>query len=320
MKKLFLCKLNLVLALIALTVASCEYENTEVSTQVSQEKDQTNQSIENLKAVLLPPSSKKLPEAVNNQINSSKSNLLNYLDKSMQISGVTVLGTIKTTNALNLSKEILASKESIIATGDITQSSSVVAGKLRDIYSGNELLEVQKNISDVATSELKIDDQVLEITWNYKNNKIKSLCFYRSSGIVWDNVLGGLIMTSEKQIKENLAYDSQSKKSWKSRKIWWEADWLWGSKRGEIGTEIKIYYTGSRVSNTDNSDWGYISLGHAKSYSKTTKSSGTHGEIQYALGLCTPFGSLSFDVKGFKVSFSGLGSNVVANGTMSLYP
>jgi hypothetical protein len=316
MKKLFLNKLNLVLALIALTLASCEYESAEVS----QENDQTNQSIENLKAILVPPNSKKLPEIVNEQINSSKSNLLNYLDKSMEISGVTVLGTIKTTKALNLSKEILTSKESIIASGDIARSSSVVAGKLQDLYSGDKLLEVQKSISDVATSELKINDQVLEITWNYKNNKIKSLCFYRSEGIVWDNVLGGLIIMGGKQIKDNLAYDSQSKVTWKSRKIWWEADWLWGSKRGEIGTEIKIYYTGSRVSNTDNSDWGYISLGHAKSYSKTIKNSGTHGEIQYALGLCTPFGSLSFDVKGFKVSFSGLGSNVVANGTMSLYP
>jgi len=38
------------------------------------------------------------------------------------------------------------------------------------------------------------------------------------------------------------------------------------------------------------------------------------------LGLCTPTGSLSFNASKFSVSFSGLGSNIVSNGTKSLYP
>ncbi len=103
-------------------------------------------------------------------------------------------------------------------------------------------------------------------------------------------------------------------------KEWWTANWLWGSKRGEIGYQITIYYTGSSVSNADVNDWGNISLGKAKSESKILRRTGAFGQCQYALGLCTPTGSLSFNASKFSVSFSGLGSNIVANGTKSLYP
>lgn len=316
MKKLFLNKFNLMLALIALTFASCEKESIE-STPM---KDQTTQSFENLKVILLQPTSQQLPEAVQEQINSTKANLLSYTDKSIEILGVTVLGTIKTNEALNLSKEILISSESVVASGDITEPSSIVAGKLKELYSGDELLEIQKSIADVATSEIKIDDQIIEISWSIKNKKVKSLCFYRADGIVWDNVLGGLIIMGKQQIEDSVQYDSQLRIASKWRSLTWTADWLWGSKRGEMGAKITIYYSGSTVTNTDRSDWGYISLGKAKSESKTTKNSGSYGKIQYALGLCTPVGSLSFNHSNFTVSFSGLGSNKVANGTISLYP
>ncbi|WP_130735385.1 hypothetical protein [Flavobacterium sp. J27] len=316
MKKLFLNKLNLVLALVVLTLVSCEKENDE--TTLAQE--QTTASIENLKASLLPPSTQNLPQPVSEQITSSKANLLQYTDKNIEIVGITVLGTIESTEALNLSKEIVSSPETVVATGDITQPTSVSAGKLKNLYTGSALLDIQKNITEVINNEVKVNDQILEITWNIKNQKVKSLCFYRNDGIVWDNVMGGLIIMEKPQIEESNTTDSQSKLASKWRSLTWTANWLWGSKRGEMGAKITIYYSGSTVSSTDRSDWGYISLGKAKSESKTVKNSGSYGKIQYALGLCTPVGSLSFNSSNFTVSFSGLGSNVVANGTITLYP
>lgn len=316
MKKQFLKKLNLAFALIALTFASCERENIEQAPT----RDQTAQSIENLESILLPPISQELPTAVNEQINSSKMNLLNHTDKTIEILGFRVLGTIKTTEALNLSKEKLSNKESMVAIGDITETSSVMSGKLKDLYAGAELLDIQKSIAEVANSEIKIEDQIIEITWNIKNKTVKSLCFYRTTGIVWDNVMGGLIIMGKQQIEDSEQYDTQSRLASRWRSLTWTANWLWGSKRGEMGAKITIYYSGSTVSNTDRSDWGTISLGKAKSESKITKNSGSYGKIQYALGLCTPVGSLSFNSSNFTVGFSGLGSNVVANGTISLYP
>ncbi|WP_445455570.1 hypothetical protein [Flavobacterium sp. HNIBRBA15423] len=316
MKNLFLNKLNLVLALVALTFASCEKESVEIDSA----QDQTAQSIENFRAILLTPTSQELPEAVKEQLNSSKANLLTYTDNSIEILGVTVLGTVKTTEALNLSKELLSSKESIAALGDITEPASIVSGQLKDLYSGNELLEIQKSITEVATSELKLEDQVMEISWQINNKQYKSFCFYRANGIVWDNIIGGLVIMGKQQIEENVENDSQGRAASKWRSLTWTANWLWGSKRGTMGAKITIYYSGSTVSNTDRSDWGTITLGKAKSESKIIKNSGSYGKIQYALGLCTPVGSLSFNSSNFTVSFSGLGSNMVANGTMSLYP
>lgn len=316
MKKLFLNKLNLVLALIVLTFASCEKENDGIVPA----QDQTSQSIENLKAALLPPTTQELPKIVSDQINSSKANLLHHTDKGMEILEVTVLGTINTADALNLSKEIISSKESVVANGDVAEPSSIVAGPLKDLYSGNELLEIQDNLNEVATNELKINDQILEITWNIKNKKVKSLCFYRTDGIVWDNVISGLVIMEQPQIEESSQGDFHSKVSSKWRSLTWTANWLWGSKRGEMGAKITIYYSSSRVTNTDRSDWGNISLGKARSESKILNNTGSYGKIRYALGLCTPTGSLSFNSSNFTVSFSGLGSNIIANGTLTLYP
>lgn len=63
-----------------------------------------------------------------------------------------------------------------------------------------------------------------------------------------------------------------------------------------------------------------MNLGRAKSESRLLRRTGSYGKVQYALGICTPTGSLSFDYKNFKVSMSGLASNIIRNGTKSLYP
>ncbi len=303
------------LVLSALIINSCQDDSIDSVQKSSNEK----QSIESLKQELSPISSQELPEAVQNQLNLSKTNLSEYLNDDLQINQVIVLGKVSTIKGITMAQDAVSNQESTVAFGNIKDSKSVVIGKMKNLYSGETLTATQKNVKETAVKEIQLDDNVLEITWINKGQKFTSLCFYRNSGIVWDNVLSGLIMM-DTEGKFEVSNEGQSKVYSRWYKQWWTASWLWGSDRGEIGYQITIYYSGSTVSNTDVNDWGYMSLGSARSESKVTKETGSYGQCRYALGLCTPTGSLSFSYSSFSVSFSGLGSNIVANGNKSLYP
>ena len=315
MKTKFVNAIKGLLVLSALIINSCQDDSIDSVQKSSNE----TQSIESLKQQLSPVSSQELPQTVQNQLNLSKTNLSEYLNDDLQIEQVVVLGKLNTTKGIMLAHDILSNNENTIAFGNIKDAKTVVVAKMKDLYSGDKLTATQKSIKDVVVNEIKPDDNLLEITWLNKGQKFTSLCVYRNSGIVWDNVLSGLIIMDPKG-KIEVSNEGQSKIASKWYKQWWTATWLWGSDRGEIGYQITIYYSGSTVSNTDVSDWGYMTLGSARSESKVTKETGSYGQCRYALGLCTPTGSLSFSYSSFSVSFSGLGSNIVANGNKSLYP
>lgn len=303
--------------LSVLAIHSCRNEDNEIN---QQETAQAKVTADDLKKEITPLPSQIVPDAVQLQLNESGKNLETYLKNDLQISKVTVLGQISTQKGIELSKILIAYKDQYIASGNIMDPSSVKIGKIGDLYSGDDLTTAQQGLKEAITKEVKSGTNVMEVTWDSKNGKFTTVCFYNDSGIIWDNIFGGLIMMDTRGNSEAFNNEQAAKVVSTWYKQWWTANWLWGSKRGEAGYQITIYYSGSTVSNTDVSDWGYISLGKAKSESKITKSSGAYGQCRYALGLCTPTGSLSFNSSNFSVSFSGLGSNIVSNGTKSLYP
>lgn len=313
MKKLVTTFKLFALAMV-LSLTSCQNETTEVL----QDNTAKKEFVSDLKKEL-SSSSQTLPGSVQVQLDESKKNLEQYLKSDLQITGISVLGKISTEKGIGISKSLISNKETYVAFGNITDPNSVKVGKIESFNSGEELSVAQQGLTDVIAQEVKINTDVLEITWNHKGEQFTSLCFYNKDGIIWDNVLGGLVMMDRGSTIET-SNNNQAKVLSKWFKEWWTAKWLWGSKRGEIGYQITIYYNGSTVSNTDVSDWGNISLGKAKSESKILKNTGAYGQCRYALGLCTPTGSLSFNTSNFSVSFSGLGSNIVSNGTKSLYP
>ncbi|WP_099766696.1 hypothetical protein [Chryseobacterium sp. 52] len=306
-------KLFAVISVLALT--SCQDENSEAM----QETPVSKVSAADLKKEITP-GLKTVPEIVQTQINDSKGNLEKYLNNDLQITGITVLGKLSTQKGIEISQDLVSDKEQFAAEGNILAPETVKVGKIGVLFSGDQLSEAQKGLKEAASEQIKPGTDVLEISWNYKGEQFTSLCFYNESGIIWDNVFAGLVMMNTRGNSEVSPIDAQAKVASKWFKEWWTANWLWGSKRGEIGYQITIYYSGSTVSNVDVSDWGNISLGKAKSESKVIKKTGAYGQCRYALGLCTPVGSLSFNTSNFSVSFSGLGSNVVSNGTKSLYP
>ncbi|WP_136666946.1 hypothetical protein [Flavobacterium sp. H122] len=315
MKTKFVNAFKALLVLSALVLNSCQEDSIEKAQENSMEQN----SIESLKQELVPASSQELPQTVQNQINLSKANLSKHLNDDLQIEKMIVLGKVSTDKGITMAQNVVSNEESTVAFGNIKDSKSVVVAKMKNLYSGETLRSTQNNIKEIASKEMQLEDNLLEITWINKGQKFKTICCYRNSGIVWDNVLSGLIML-DAEGKTETSDNIQAKVYSKWYKQWWTASWLWGSDRGEIGYQITIYYSGTTVSNTDVSDWGYMSLGSARSESKVTKETGSYGQCRYALGLCTPTGSLSFNSTNFSVSFSGLGSNIVSNGYKSLYP
>ncbi|MBK1895958.1 hypothetical protein [Chryseobacterium paridis] len=313
MKKLVTTFKIFALAMV-LSLNSCQNDSNEVL----KENTAKQESVSDLKKEL-GSSSQTIPNTVQVQLQDSKKNLEQYLKGDLQITGITVLGKLSTEKAISISKNLLSTKESFIASGNIMDPGSVKIGKMESFNSGEDLSVAKQSLSDVVAQEVKVNSDVLEITWNHKGEQFTSLCFYTKDGIIWDNILGGLVIM-ERGSQVETSNDNQAKVLSKWFKEWWTAKWLWGSKRGEAGYKITIYYNGSTVSNADVSDWGNISLGKAKSESKILKKTGAYGQCRYALGLCTPTGSLSFNSNNFTVSFSGLGSNIVSNGTKSLYP
>lgn len=297
-----------------LMLNSCQNENNEVLQETAAQKV----SVADLKREIAPASTQSLPENVQVQLDDSKKNLEKYVKDGLQISGVTALGTLSTEKSVSIAQNLITDQESFISSGNILAPETVQVSKLGNL-SSQELSTAQEGLKEIAQKEIKTNVHVLEITWNNKGENFTSLCFYNDSGIIWDNVLGGLVMMDTRGTSE-VSDPAQAKVSYKWYKQWWTADWIWGTKRGEMGYKITIYYSGSTVSNTDVEDWANISLGKAKSESKVTKNSGAYGKCAFALGLCTPTGSLSFNSTNFTVSFSGLGSNIVHNGTKSLYP
>lgn len=298
-----------------LTLNSCSDENNEITKQETVQAKITTADLQKETTSI----SQAVPDPVQAQLDESQKSLEKYLKSDLQIAGVKVIGQISTQKGIEISKNLIADKDQFIAIGNLMDLSTVKLGRIGDLYVGDDLSTAQTGLREMVTEDIKTGTNVMEIIWSNKNGKFTSLCFYNDSGIIWDNVLGGLIMMDTRSTVEN-SNASAAKVVSKWYKEWWTAKWLWGSKRGEMGYQITIYYTGSSVSNTDVNDWSNISLGKAKSESKVTKRTGAYGQCQYALGLCTPTGSLSFNASKFSVSFSGLGSNMVANGTKSLYP
>lgn len=315
MKKLII-SFKILIVLSVLTLNSCRDENNEIS---KQETVQAKVTAADLKKEVIPIS-QAVPEIVQSQLDESQRSLEKYLKSDLQIAGVNVIGKISSQKGIEISQNLISDKDQFIALGNVLDPSSVKMGRIGELYTGDDLTIAQNGLKEMVTEEIKTGINAMEIIWSSKNGKFTTLCFYNDSGIVWDNILGGLVMMDTRGTSESSTGNESARVVSKWYKQWWTANWLWGSKRGEAGYQITVYYTGSTVSNTDVNDWAYISLGKAKSESKITRNTGAYGQCQYALGLCTPTGSLSFNASKFSVSFSGLGSNVVNNGIKSLYP
>ncbi len=260
----------------------------------------------------------ELPEKVIEQLDFIKTNLASKTGDQFKLLEYSMT---KDENVDSGDKASLKTIDSeTIAFGNIAEPNSIIFGSIDEVSPNNQV--AKKSVDNYKSDLIKSTDQTIELRWEAKGKILKSICYYNNNGIVWDNVIFGLVDMDPKglDVNEETQVGAKNAVLSKSEGLKWNIKWIWGGKRGEIGYRITIFYSNKTVSSTDRSDWGWMTAGSAKSESKITKNSGTHGKIQYALGWATPTASVSFDKNSFKVSVSGVGSKGVQNGTDTLYP
>lgn len=261
------------------------------------------------------------------QLAKSQETWNSYLGESVKMEGYAVIGTI---NDAVTKEEVLASisnPKAMMAYGNLEDRAGVKIGSLENLAAaGNkgELLNAQQTILSYADTAIQIGDQIVEIQWSGKvDGHFTSLCIVRASGLVWDNLLTGVVIIKEDGLHPPSQFESMDRATTKTYQQYWNVYWIGGGLRGQIGYTIMIRYycSTNKVCSTDRTDWGNMALGSVQSESKILVNSGAaYGQIQYALGLATPVASVTFNNASFSVSVSGIGSSIIQNGTKSLYP
>lgn len=267
-------------------------------------------------------SGKNLPEKVEGQISMVRENLNKYMQGTLQLIDVNILGQVQS-KSINTVLEAISDENSVVAYGNIKEPESVHIGSMNNLIP-TKVNEGKSLLKQHASDQIKEGDMGMEILWNYKGQPIKTLAFYNNDGISWDNLMVGLIiMDSAPQIVEYEEISTKSGKTMfvKSQRYFWTTEWIFSDViRGEAHYEITITYEGSNVINTTITDGAYIAFGSAFSKSRVLTNSGRFGEGQYAIGLATPLATLAFNNNNFEVNVSGVGSGFVSNGTTDLWP
>lgn len=250
----------------------------------------------------------------------TQENLEKYTNGALVLESFEVKGNLASNRGLEQTMRALVADNSTVGHGNILDLSTVQISTVGDIVPSEKQTGIDI-LNSYASKAIKVGQSALELTWNYKGKTLKTTAFYNENGITWDNLLVGLTMTDLNptvETENTTGTDSRIIEKWFQST--WTANWLWGSERGQMHYRITIYYSGTTVSSTNMSDGANITIGSARSESKILKNSGSYGKGQYALGLATPLAFVSFNSSQFKVEVSGIGSNIVRNGSKSLYP
>jgi hypothetical protein len=262
---------------------------------------------------------KAIPPIISEQLLKSKANLALY-SQTLQIVDYEYYETIGTeSEKSSLVEQLTNPKSSWYGCGNLLAATSVMISPLED-FTKDTIAQV--NLKTYIENRIFIGNQVVKINWLYAGKQFSTYCIINDTSIIWDNVLKNLLMVVHHEpVIKSTSNAGQASAYDNTYSEWWTAYWLYGTMGGEMGYNITIHCSSStNVTSTDVSDWGWINLGNVLSESKVIHNSGAYGQIQFALGMSTPLMTLTFADPPFIVTVSGLGGNVVENGTKSLYP
>jgi hypothetical protein len=272
-------------------------------------------SVSCVKESAMPP---ELSKAAIDQLDKSMVTWNQQLGSMTKMIGYKSIGIITNADERTSIIAALTSTSAHTAYGNVLDAQTVHIETIGSVATQNpDGIGLLKATMDTL---IHVGDNIVEITWEKNGSRFTQKCLTNEKGITWDNMLFGVWMMDLQPLNSSGSTNNLAGVSSKSYNVVYYVDWLWGSRRGEAGCQIIIYYSGKTVSSTDTNSWGYMTLGSVVAKSKVTKSSGTNGQIQYALGLALPAASVTFNSSSFKAVLSGLGSNLIANGTQSLFP
>ena len=265
----------------------------------------------------------QLPAAVEEQLTQSRQNWNQYAAGLVKFQSFTSGKTIRTEEEKRAVVQQLLSGSAYIAYGNVQDPSSLSLVTISSLH--KQSAAAVDTLSKYANSQIRTGDRVVDIQWEKGNLSFVSQCIVRGDSIVWDNLLTNVIMMDPegKTVSESSKSDPAAKyyRLWYKQSRSWTVNWIWGSRRGDLGEEITVWpYSNGQVYNTDARSWAYINIGSYRSESKVLVNTGTYGKIQYAVGVATPAASVTFNSGSFKVEVHGIGSSKVENGTHSLTP
>jgi hypothetical protein len=262
-----------------------------------------------------------LSQKVTNDFATAKSNWNTHVGNLVTLKSFAVSGRINTDAERNAVIAKISADDAMAAYGNILDESTMHLNSIGELQAQNP--ETKKTMLSYLDKQVNVGDIVVNVQWESAKKAFTSTCIIHNDAIAWDNLLTSTFMMDKSPSEETTKNDSDenakmnaSKQSYK----YWQTNWLWNSKRGEMQVIIKINYNNGQVYSTDHSNYAYMALGAAHSESKILKNSGSYGKVQYALGVVTPFATVTMNWGSFSVSVSGLGSSLVANGTITLAP
>ncbi|MBE7169073.1 MAG: hypothetical protein INR73_00690 [Williamsia sp.] len=300
MRKLFI-RLSIISAVLTAMVTSCE-------------KQFVND---------IPPERQQLAATAKDQLDLSRQNWNKYAAGLARFVSYEPVQKINIEAEKNAVVQQLLSGDAYIAYGNVQDPSTLSLVTIASLH--KQSAAAVDTLTRYATSQVRTGDQLVNIQWEKGTLRFTSKCIVRNDSIVWDNLLTNVVMMDPegKTVKESsndnpaAKYYRQWYKEWRS----WTVNWIWGSRRGEMGEEITVWpYSNGQVYNTDARSWAYINIGSYRSESRVLVNAGTYGKIQYAVGVATPAASVTFNNSNFKVEVHGIGSSRIENGTHSLTP
>ena len=264
------------------------------------------------------PAVKGIPLKITELLQKSQTNLVLHSQNLNIIDFVYYQKINSESEKDSLVEKLTNRKSSWYASGNILADSTVIVSSLGSFTTDSLAKE---NLKKYIAKSIFIGNEVVKINWKFKDSLFSSLAIINDTSLLWDGLLTNLLMVEHnahiyKSIsneKHAPAYDIPYSESW-------AAYWLWGSQRGEMGYNMIIHCSGNTVTSTDITSYAWIDIGTAQAESQVIHNSGTYGQAQYALGMASPLCTITFDYGPFTITITGIGSNMVENGTHSLYP
>ncbi|MDB5246417.1 MAG: hypothetical protein JWQ40_811 [Segetibacter sp.] len=275
---------------------------------------------------------------ISNDFEVAKQNWNSNVGSLVRMQSFKAVGTIKSNAEKEAMMNQIMADDAMAAYGNILDESSMNLKTVGELQQENST--TKETMRTYLQQQLNVGDLVVDVLWESKSKSFTSKTIIHDDAIAWDNLLTSSIMMDTKPVitvtpSEEIAAKADpaagsrvggsaitaAYAAWYRQTYSWVGNWIWGSKRGDMGETTTIHcYSNGRVYSTDRSDWANMALGSARSESKVLVNSGSYGKTQYALGIATPFASVSFNNSNWKVEVGGIGSSMVRNGTHTLYP
>lgn len=182
----------------------------------------------------------------------------------------------------------IADDAKIVANGDLNQPESVIVELINE--NSAKATTTKDNLRKYIKNRIEISNKVIEMNWDKNGEQFTTYCIANKEGIVWDNILGGVLAVNPEGKEENGA-SSNSNKMESAYYNWYSYNWsiksFWGGSAGRLGYKITVHHNdGKTVNKTVTESWASFKYGREVSASWASISSGReYGKIQYALAV-----------------------------------